>query len=90
MSIMEVSSKFNVDIKVARLYIKRFKEALNRNKSNINYLEKSKILKEDHQNTLRNLIDNEINRTLTLNNMNKELLRQHNELQNVSTSTISR
>ena len=91
MPIMEVSSKFNVDISVARLYIKRFKKALKkRNKSNIKYLGKSKILKVDHQNTLRKLIDNQINHILTLNDMKKELLRQHSELQNVSTSTISR
>ena len=91
MLIMDVSSKFNVDISVVRLYIKRFKKALKkRNKSNIKYLGKSKILKEDHQNTLRKLVDNQINHTLTLNDMKKELLRQHNELKNVSTSTISR
>ena len=91
MNIIEVSNKFNVDISMARLYIKRFKKALKkRNKSNIKYLGKSKILKEDHQNTIRKLIDNQINHTFTLNDMKKELLRQHNELQNVSTSAISR
>ena len=87
----EVSRKYNIDIKVVRLYIKKFKQSLKlRKRANIKYLGKNKKLKEEHKETLKELINNQVNCILTLDDMRTELLKRHPEISSVSTTTLSR
>ena len=68
--ILEVSRKYNIDIKVVRLYIKKFKQSLKlRKRANIKYLGKKKKLKEEHKETIKELINNKVNWILTLDEM---------------------
>ena len=91
MPISEVSRKYNIDIKVVRLYIKKFKQSLKlRKRANIKYLGKNKKLKEEHKETLKELINNQVNCILTLDDMRAELLKRHPEISSVSTTTLSR
>ena len=77
MPISEVSRKYNFDIKVIRLYIKKFKQSLKlRKRANIKYFGKNKKLKEEHKETLKELISNQVNCILTLDDMRTELLKR--------------